>query len=892
MLNRTRQEDSNVKTISLPRGVAPPLISYPTHSSSGRSSMPPDDLHDHEHENDDTHPDLFGSIGIVELLDQDERPTLIVDVGDKAQHEPGTLQTLFVNPALRSDPDLLDRVRGTPLGIQSSADNDGIAFEHFKSWLFSEVRSSPSAGTTHDFANTRWSHSTLRGRYRVVSGVVRGVMPRLPRKEPIRSDHTVVAAALTPESTRSRLHMQNEPDDYFGELELPPRQTDAVTMTGAQRRKDSTSGSRVSEHRSIVSSVEGVQQLATRHQIEDSALTQNNSCFDWTRIPVTDDTPKHIRFAKSVDWAATSLGPISEWTADLRQMCNLIMASPHPAAMYWGPDYIAIYNEAYVPLAGQKHPTLMGQPYSEAWAEIWEEIEDVFASARLTGEATSKDDDCLYVRRNDFLEETYFSWSICPIVGTDGSVTGLYNPCFEKTRRKIAERRMLTLREVGERTASARDLSSFWAEVLAALNINEHDTPLALLYSVTDESDSDASSTNSATHSGSILCTLEGSLGVAEDHAAAIPSIDLRTGTEGFGPAFREVMNENKPVLLEIGSENVPHALLEGTERRGFTDPCTAVVICPIHPTTGDDTLGFLVLGVNPRRPYDEDYSLFVQLLSRQLATSLASVVLFEEEIKRGQRAARLAALDRIELSAQLAARTQEAIESETKFTRMAEFAPVGMFIADHEGKITYSNDTWFEISRLSKDATGLTEKWMDAIADEDKEMVSLVWQDLLTKRKPSTSTFRFKAPWQDEKGSAAERWVLFSAYPERYANGELKSVFGSFTDISKQKWAEGFQKRKMEEAVELKRQQENFIDMTSHEMRNPLSAILQCADEVTTTMTQLKDMFDGDAASTGSQDTSHLVESISGTIEAAQTIALCAQHQKRIGMSFSSRVI
>lgn len=63
---------------------------------------------------------------------------------------------------------------------------------------------------------------------------------------------------------------------------------------------------------------------------------------------------------------------------------------------------------------------------------------------------------------------------------------------------------------------------------------------------------------------------------------------------------------------------------------------------------------------VNPRRPYDDDYNLFLQLLSRQLATSLASVVLFEEEIRRGQKAAKMAALDRIELSEQLAARTQE----------------------------------------------------------------------------------------------------------------------------------------------------------------------------------------------------------------------------------------
>ena len=86
-------------------------------------------------------------------------------------------------------------------------------------------------------------------------------------------------------------------------------------------------------------------------------------------------------------------------------MCNLIMASPHPAAMYWGSDLVAIYNEAYILLAGQKHPSLMGQRYQDAWSEIWDEVKDVFASAQQTGQATMKDDDRLFIKRNDFLEE-------------------------------------------------------------------------------------------------------------------------------------------------------------------------------------------------------------------------------------------------------------------------------------------------------------------------------------------------------------------------------------------------------------------------------------------------------------------------------------------------------
>ena len=62
-------------------------------------------------------------------------------------------------------------------------------------------------------------------------------------------------------------------------------------------------------------------------------------------------------------------------------------------------------------------------------------------------------------------------------MGGDGCVKGLYNPAFEKTRRKLAERRMLTLREIGERTAAARDVKAFWVQVLGALDMNEYDTP-------------------------------------------------------------------------------------------------------------------------------------------------------------------------------------------------------------------------------------------------------------------------------------------------------------------------------------------------------------------------------------------------------------------------------
>ncbi|EON98559.1 putative histidine kinase hhk13p protein [Phaeoacremonium minimum UCRPA7] len=253
----------------------------------------------------------------------------------------------------------------------------------------------------------------------------------------------------------------------------------------------------------------------------------------------------------------------------------------------------------------------------------------------------------------------------------------------------------------------------------------------------------------------------------------------------------------------------------------------------------------------------------------------MASVVLFEEEIKRGQRAAKLAALDRQELSMQLRLRTQEAVESEYKFTRMAEFVPVGMFIANHEGLINFCNDSWWELSRHPRSADSV-DAWMQSIRDEDRPGVEAAWTKLITERIAVTHEFRFKCS-READGHAIDTWVLMSAYPERDADGGLKSIFGCLTDISQQKWAEVFQKQRREEAVELKRQQENFIDITSHEMRNPLSAILQCADEIINGVTNYR------TEDPSSYVPGNLNVLLDSALEAANTISLCASHQKRI---------
>lgn len=837
------------------------------------------------------------STGLLEFFQQDDRPIFVLDLEAVSKRE--DLPIAFVNAALRQKSTLYDAVCGRSEDTSLLLDLS-TPFTDFRTWLLSDTHAQGMI-SAFPFCGVLWKSTTLWTRFKVVSS--RSDHVPEPRETGNGRRSSLQAHRLLSSPIASQKTSSDRTVDQPGYFDIRPATRTSTTshimqglVTGSTDELTSpnslpamssggapTSNGDSGMQEMLITPASPVSEFKkhfmpkksnpeTLQPMSMDYLT-DRGFFDWTRLPLTPSLPDHIHFARSFNWARTSLGPIEEWSADLRAMCNLIMASPHPAAMYWGPEHVAIYNEPYVMLAGQKHPDLMGSRYQDIWAEIWDVIEDVFTVAMRSAQATMKDDDCLFLIRNGFLEETYFSWSIIPLIGDDGTVVGLYNPAFEKTRRKIAERRMLTLREIGEQTGAARAVSQFWSLLLEGFKYNELDAPLVIVYSLNDAEDSEVMSSTSSTAAALKQCRLEGALGVDAGHACAPEAIDLKHDSTGWGKVFKQAIMAETPVILSTEDGSLDPKILEGIVWRGFGEPSKILVVSPIRPTSGESTLGFLIMGTNPRRPYDEDYDLFVQLLGRQLATSIASVVLFEEEIKKGEKAAQMAARDRMELSNQLAIRTAEAVESENKFTRMAELAPVGMFIGDSLGQLTFANEAWYQITGFPR-GQFIGYKWADYVSDLDRDTCWNMWQKLLKHKVPITVEFRWKKLWRDQFGNKDESWSLASASPEFDADGNIRVIYGSVTEISSQKLAETMQRKRMEEALETKRQQERYIDTTSHEMRNPLSAILQSADSITSTLTDLRaDMTDSPK---------HL-EVIDQVIESSQTITLCAQHQKRI---------
>jgi PAS domain S-box-containing protein len=360
-----------------------------------------------------------------------------------------------------------------------------------------------------------------------------------------------------------------------------------------------------------------------------------------------------------------------------------------------------------------------------------------------------------------------------------------------------------------------------------------------------------------------------------------LPSrIDSDTSAAAITSLFDKIIRKGRITLLKVEDGTFPKGLQGVAKSRAFGDDCTAAVICPVGPTNRENVLGFVLIGINPRHAYDDDYKTFINILSRQMATSIASVVLSEEELRRTKAAADLAAQDRIRLSEQLAVTKQEAEASEVRFRRMTELSPMAMFHFDELGNVLYANEQWFDLTQHPRDSFHPL-SWYDVIHPDDHALMDLEWAKL-TAGDPVHFELRLKRPFETDEslnGEAicGETWIIAAAYADKNQDGMVKGILGCLTDISRLKWAEGFQSRRTDEAVELKRQQESFMDTVSHEARNPLSAITLCAESILTTLQELLSMHHGRDHIQMTKDT------VETHLESAEIIMACAQHQKRI---------
>src|SRR6185369_3966420 len=74
---------------------------------------------------------------------------------------------------------------------------------------------------------------------------------------------------------------------------------------------------------------------------------------------------------RELSWASTPLGSPETWPQSLRSTVSLLLPSKAQLVLFWGPEFVTLYNDAYRPVLGTKHPQALGQPGRETWREIW-----------------------------------------------------------------------------------------------------------------------------------------------------------------------------------------------------------------------------------------------------------------------------------------------------------------------------------------------------------------------------------------------------------------------------------------------------------------------------------------------------------------------------------------
>jgi hypothetical protein len=187
------------------------------------------------------------------------------------------------------------------------------------------------------------------------------------------------------------------------------------------------------------------------------------------------------RAYEELDWSATALGPVEDWSAALRNAVDLALQTQFPVTLFWGPEFVMVYNEAYAPLLAEKHPAALGSPAREVFPEAWDVIGPLMRSV-LDGEgATWIEDAAIPLVRHGRLEEAYFTFSYSPVRRPGGVIEGVMDIATETTRHVIDRRRLRTLGRLREILAATDSAGEIFERALETLRADPADFPSAAL---------------------------------------------------------------------------------------------------------------------------------------------------------------------------------------------------------------------------------------------------------------------------------------------------------------------------------------------------------------------------------------------------------------------------
>lgn len=324
---------------------------------------------------------------------------------------------------------------------------------------------------------------------------------------------------------------------------------------------------------------------------------------------------------QTVDWSQTSLGPLEQWPQSLRTSVSICLTSRFPIVLYWGREYVVLYNDAYSAILGSKHPWALGQQCRDCWAEIWDTIGPMLDGVTGTGEATWSDDLLLQLKRFGYSEECYFSFSFSPIRIETGAVGGVFTAVIETTERLIAERRLNTLRELAARIADADSEDRMLSLASQALGKNPYDISFSILYLLGSD--------------GKVI-EPKSWVGIPSDHALCGKEDPTRSKLPILKAVAGVVHSGELSVVTNLQQQcpDLPPGIWG-------TAPVEAVAL-PLILAGQSEPTGCLLIGLSAAKRLDHDYRVFLEMVARQVSSNLSAARAHDEERKRAQMLAEL----------------------------------------------------------------------------------------------------------------------------------------------------------------------------------------------------------------------------------------------------------
>ncbi len=328
---------------------------------------------------------------------------------------------------------------------------------------------------------------------------------------------------------------------------------------------------------------------------------------------------------RSTDWPKTKLGPAEDWPRSLKTMLGVILGSRFPMLLWWGPDMLHLYNDAYRPILRDKHPASLAAPAAQVWAEVWDLAGPMARSVQEGGPATWTEDLQLFINSGAMLEETYFTFSYSPVPGDDGRVGGILNTVQETTAKVQIERQIRMLHDLAARAADAKSEQEAYRITAEVLSTNELDLPFALLYVLNEKAD------------GVLLAGVSG----LKDYEGAAKRAYLpikESGSAATWPVAEVIRTGREIVLDDVSARFGPLPVGRWSAR-----PEQAILL-PLNRAGQSMAHAVLIAGISPHRVFDERYRTFFRTAADQVMTVIANARTYESEKKRAEA---LAEIDR-----------------------------------------------------------------------------------------------------------------------------------------------------------------------------------------------------------------------------------------------------